>query len=236
MIHYDLKKIKEPRYKRLAAEHMRLHALCQRSPLIDYKVARRSGNNPPEAYLIQYKVKSMVGIEDDQSPIYGEEHIAEISFPPGYPGADAEPRCYMKTPVWHPNIRSHADIKLQGRICVNAKALGAWHSLDLLVIRIGEMLQFKNYLAENVAPFPEDEIVARWVREYAEPKGIVDSKRGIVVDERALLAPEKVDRSETQPPAQKVVRIKIKRSTEEDSKTEETSDTPIKRKIKLRRK
>ena len=87
--------------------------------------------------------------------------------------------------IWHPNIKSTEPYK--GHVCINAKAIAVHEGLDDLIIRVGELLQWKNYLAEDKPPYPEDLTVATWVREYAEPKQIVDFNKGIVVDETELL-------------------------------------------------
>ena len=78
----------------------------------------------------------------------------------------------MKSDLWHPNIKW--DGKFKGRICGNTKEYGKGYDLVQLVYRIGEILQYKNYHAENTPPFPEDSMVAKWVKEYAEPNKIVD--------------------------------------------------------------
>ncbi|UCH92830.1 MAG: hypothetical protein JSV88_21380 [Candidatus Aminicenantes bacterium] len=190
MTSYDYDVFKDPRDKRLAKEHELIDELCNRSSKISYEITKQFKGVPPEGYKIIYdNVKSIVGINQNSSPIYGTHHEAEIIFPPAYPGADGAPKCRMLTDIWHPNVRSKDPAK--GRICINAKALGAWHTLDMLAMHIGEMLQYKNYHAVNEEPWPEDPEVARWVREYAEPNGIVNKNKKIFVDHSELLDPEK---------------------------------------------
>lgn len=178
--------MQDPLIKRLALDKHMLDELCSSSDLISSDPLDGSDLLPPSKYRITYDVKSIVGVNDDQSPIYSESHIAEISLPSGYPMVSA-PSCYMKTPIWHPNIRSGGN--LAGHICINAQVLGTWHTLDLLVEQIGEMLQYKNYHALKMQPYPEDPIVAKWVLEYAEPQGIIDKSKGIAVDSRPLRKP-----------------------------------------------
>lgn len=231
---YNLARL-EPRYKRLAREHQLLDELCERSDKISYKIIKQMGSNPPECYLITYRVKTITGIEDGtQLPIFGNEHFVRIDLPPEYPGPTGDPICYTQSPVWHPNIRFHGEHK--GRICITAKALGAWHSLDLLVLRIGEILQYKNYLAENIPPFPEDETVAKWVREFAEPMGIVDKKRGKFTDQAELLRPVSADFEPREPLRKKEPSITIKRmgDSSRGSGAESAPTSPLERKkIKL---
>jgi len=91
------------------------------------------------------------------------------------------PRIYMKTEIWHPNIKWEG--KFKGRICGNTKEYGKGYDLTQLVFRIAEILQFKNYHAENTPPFPEDSLVAKWIKEYAEPNNIVNKWKEIYSDD-----------------------------------------------------
>ncbi len=168
-------------YKRLAKEHISLAEL--ESDVIDIEILQTRGEwRVPEAYRITYKVNSIVGLGADQQPIYGDTHIADIIFPLNYP--IEPPQLKMTTEVWHPNIKSEG--KFKGRICGNIKDFGRAYDLYQLVMRIGEILQYKNYHATNVAPYPEDIKVAAWVLEYAEPKGIVNKEKGIATDYQEL--------------------------------------------------
>jgi len=161
--------------------------LCKQSNLISFEIINPNSALPPEQYKITYNLKSISSINEDQSPNYSFNHVAEIKLPASYPAVP--PICYMRTEAWHPNIRSSGSYK--GRICINNKAIGFWQTLDMLVIQIGEMLQYKNYHALHVTPFPEDPVVAKWVREYAEPQGILNSNKQIYVDDQSLLLPSK---------------------------------------------
>lgn len=179
----EYKFFSDPRLRRLVKEHRELHQFCEHSDLVRYETIDQRSGMPPEKYRIYFQLKSIIGIDADQSPIYGEEHIAEIELPRDYP-LSSQPKCWMKTTIWHPNIKHSGPYA--GKICINAEALGHWHTLDMLASRLGEMLQYKNYHAENVHPHPEDAMVAQWVREYAEPNGIVNKKEKIYTDDRPL--------------------------------------------------
>lgn len=181
------KKYKSVRDRRLAREYEKVQELCRRSTLISYKILRETRRNKlPEKYEITYTVKSIIGINDDQSPIYGNEHKVEITLPRDYPSASSPPILTMKTDTWHPNIRATDPYK--GRVCVNAKAISGHEGLDDLILRFGEILQYKNYLADDSKPpYPEDIHVAQWVREYAEPKGLINYDQGKVIDDRDLI-------------------------------------------------
>lgn len=168
-------------YKRLAKEHLLLLEI--ESTTIRIEVAGVRGPlKIPDTYNIHFNVRSIVGINDDESPIYGNHHIVELHLPLKFPMES--PRIYMKTDAWHPNIKW--DGKFKGRICGNTRDFGKGFDLTQLVFRIGEILQYKNYHADNTPPFPEDSMVAKWVKEYAEPNDIVNKYKDIVVDTREL--------------------------------------------------
>jgi len=190
MVKYD--NLTDPREIRLAKEHELLDELCNSTDKISYKITNQPNKRkPPEGYLISYRVKTIIGINADNSPIYndpenGDTVDVSIDFPAEYPDlSQGGPKCYAKTTVFHPNILHYRIPK--GKICTNQPALGAWQTLDMLVHMIGNILQYKNYLAENKPPYPEDEKVAKWVREYAEPKGIIKSGGEKPVDNTSLI-------------------------------------------------
>ncbi|MDX2285506.1 MAG: hypothetical protein NW241_15170 [Bacteroidia bacterium] len=195
--YYEGQNFKNPRDKRLANEHLALAQLCEQTDRITYRLPEGS-SMPPETYIIGYKVRSIVKVDDQQMPIYGDYHEVEISFPAGYP-MTAAAKCYMQTDAWHPNIKWEGRFK--GRICGNTRDFGKLYFLNMLVIRVGEILQYKNYHAEQTPPFPEDEAVARWVREFAEPKDIVNKQKGIAADNGSLLGHSDEPPSAPPPPA-----------------------------------
>ena len=166
-------------YKRMATEHIELTEFD--SDAIDVKpIAVVSPLKIPVKYLITYHLRTIVGIEEDLQPIFGNEHQVEITLPKRYPLESA--KIYTKTPVWHPNIQFHG--KFVGRICGNTTNFGKGFSLKQLVLRIEEILRYKNYHAEHTHPFPEDGKVADWILEFAEPNGIVSKEGGILLEEK----------------------------------------------------
>ena len=137
----------------------------------------------PFKYHVHYRIRSIIGIDAQNMPIFGCKHSAEFELPAQYP---LEPcKVFMLTDAWHPNIKFKGRFK--GRICAQAEKMGTIYELPLLVLRIGEILQYKNYHAEHVAPFPEDAEAAKWVLEFAEPKDIVNKRKGIFVDDTPLI-------------------------------------------------
>lgn len=174
-------------YIRYAQEHKEMFDTFAGGKVISYEVQETvSPLKIPVVYHIHYHLKSIVGITEDQAPVYGDHHIMRLEIPTQYP---MEPcTAYMLTDTWHPNIKSAG--KLKGRICTNSKAFGRNFSLSAMVLRVGEILQYRNYLAEFRPPYPEDPKVAEWVLEFAEPNSIVNYRLGIYVDDTPLLQRE----------------------------------------------
>ena len=117
---YDIKKL-PPKARRLAKEHIELHELCKRSDKISYEIVKRVGKMPPTIYRITYKVKSIIGVDENKMPIYGDHHVIELKIPTGYPTESIIP--FAVTDIWHPNIRWVGELK--GRICTTSKHLSA---------------------------------------------------------------------------------------------------------------
>lgn len=173
---------KRPLYVRYAKEHIAISEM--NSDVIKVEVKDTvSPLNIPKVYEVHYKVKSISHIDEHQQPVYSHQHTLRITLPPRYP---LEPCIiYMLTDTWHPNIRSSGAYK--GRICGNVKNFGRTYTVNQLILRIGEILQYKNYHAELTDPYPEDMEVAEWVRTFAEPNKIVQNSEGIVIDKTPLV-------------------------------------------------
>lgn len=168
---YDLRKLKKKSLRdyRLAEEHLNIHAYCNKHDYCTYQVLQREGVFPIR-YEVVFHVKSIVGINRDRSPTFGNTHAADIQLPARYP---IEPvRCIMKTDLWHPNVVYHSE-RNKGHICINSGALGTWLTMDLLLKVLYEIISWKNFHAELTEPYPDDLLVAEWVREYAIPHGLV---------------------------------------------------------------
>ncbi len=194
---YDFEAIQDDELYRLADEHQKLIALAEaNSSLVQIEVRdqHKLKPHPPTAYEITYTLRSIVGVDESEQPKYGNEHKLFIRLPKEYPLGPAD--CKMITDTWHPNIKSDGDFK--GTICTNHKGFGSLFYLDELVVRIGEFLQYKRYLAEDVKPYPEDQKVARWVRNFAEPAGLVNRREGKAIDEQiwAYVPPGIMDEEE----------------------------------------
>lgn len=159
--------------------------LAGRSDMISIEALDVHPGWPPEKYLITYRCRGIVGIEQDGAPKFGDFHQVKMYLPSDYPLR--EPHLKWMTPIWHPNI----DHELPNHVCTNtAQNYFAGKPLSDLVRAMGEMVQYVRYHAAWIPPYPLDRAAANWVIEYAEPRGIVSKTKP--VDDRPLLRPQRV--------------------------------------------
>ena len=97
---------KDRKYRRYAREHIALSAI--NSDVIEWEVVEtETALKIPVKYNVHYRIKSIIGINEDLSPVYGDHHILEIAFPPRYP---LEPSKIKNT---NPNLASKYQIGWQ---------------------------------------------------------------------------------------------------------------------------
>jgi ubiquitin-protein ligase len=175
----------DPRQARLAKERERLMTIHDESENVRVDVIDQHPGSEPERYRVTFLCKGIVNISPEtQEPVYGTKHQVELYCHEDFPSE--VPLLRWVTPIWHPNIQ-HKEPK---GVCVNKPAWLAGIGLDDLCRQMFEMVQYKNYHAdESRPPYPLDHEVAKWVREVAEPRGIVDKDRGIFVDNRPFVKP-----------------------------------------------
>lgn len=171
------------RQVRLVQEWERLQAVNRDSDYVRVEAIDVLPGRAPEKYKVTFLCRGIAGVESSAKPIYGTQHEVQIYCHADFP-TDV-PWLQWQTPIWHPNIEHNG----QKRVCVNkAEWLGGMALADLCQ-QMFEMVQYKNYHAELSPPYPLDGDAATWVREYAEPNGIVDKKRGIFVDSLPFFKP-----------------------------------------------
>ncbi len=170
-----------PRMRRLRGDYELMQELAARSDLITFKAISARPNLPPERYIVTFKCRSIIDVDRQGNPKYGDHHQVEIYLHNQYP--QRWPGMKWLTPIWHPNINH-----LNGTVCIDAAWWTASRSLDRLVIMLGEMLQWKNFHDDPTKPpFPWDAEAARWSREYRKTH-----PNAFPLDQRELLRPERV--------------------------------------------
>jgi ubiquitin-protein ligase len=170
-----------PRMRRLRGDYELMRELDARSDLISFKATSTNPNLPPERYIVTFKCKSIIAVDRQGNPKFGEHHQVEIYLHNQYP--QRWPGMKWLTPIWHPNINH-----LNGSVCIDAAWWAASRSLDRLVVMLGEMLQWKNFHDDPTKPpFPWDAEAARWSREFRKTH-----PNYFPLDKRELLRPERV--------------------------------------------
>src|SRR3972149_3659072 len=188
-----------PRMRRLRGDYELMVELASRSDLISFTATSPNPNVPPERYIVTFKCKSIISVDRQGNPKYGEHHQVEIYLHNQYP--HRWPGMKWLTPIWHPNINH-----LNGSVCIDAAWWAARRSLDRLVVMLGEMLQWKNFHDDPTKPpLPWDAEAARWSREYRKKH-----PGAFPVDQRELLRPERVKLKAASAAPQKRPKIRLK--------------------------
>lgn len=185
-----------PRLDRLRDEQKRLLDLQNDSDHVRVAAVDELPGRPPERYKVTFLCRGIAGIDSSQEPIYSTHHEVEIYCDEEFPGN--VPRLKWLSRVWHPNIQHHEPKK----VCVNEGEWMGSSGLDDLCQQMFEMVQYRNYHAQNTPPYPLDPEAAKWVRDYAEPQGIVNKCRGVFVDNRPFYKPKAT--------SERAIRIKIR--------------------------
>ena len=172
------------RNRRLLYEWQQLDRRLEHRHDITCQPVRRNKEELPTAYLVDYQLKSISGVENmehfgepgaENPPIFAKGFLMRIDLPDGYPSVDAAPAFRFLThdeqgrPIphpWHPNIRYFGDFA--GRVCINMP--DTYTDLAWAVERVAHYLRYDIYHAISEPPYPEDLKVAAWVVRQGEPK------------------------------------------------------------------
>ena len=141
----------------------------------------------PVRYRVDYGIRSICGVEQVERmgepgvvnpPVFADRFTMEIVLPVNYPCVDGAPEFRFLVadaegnPVphpWHPNIRYFGDFA--GLVCLNTNACGSYTDLSFYINRVVSYLKYEKYHALNTPPYPQDNKVAEWVLDQAEPNG-----------------------------------------------------------------
>jgi|GEM_PF-728531 len=195
----------DPRQARLKKERLALMRLNEESDYVRVVALEVLPGSEPEHYRITFLCRGIIGVDQSRQPKYGERHRVSIHCDEDFPSE--VPQLRWETEIWHPNIQHLGHDR---GVCVNKSEWLGGMGLDDLVRLMFEMVQYKNYHADLTPPYPLDPEVAQWVREYAEPRGVVDKRRGIFVDNKPFTRPTVIERISvlpSPPPPQPRIRV-----------------------------
>lgn len=126
------------RQRRLNSDREALLDLARDNAMISVDVISGSGDR----YRVRYRCKGLLWLPGLPRPSITTQHELEVYLHVNYPRLP--PRLQWLTDIFHPNILPPA---MNGGVCI-----GRWtpsERLDRLVVRIGEMVQYKNYSAKD---------------------------------------------------------------------------------------
>ncbi|MCR5455037.1 MAG: hypothetical protein K6F33_08640 [Bacteroidales bacterium] len=171
------------RNRRLLYEWQQIDLTLQHRSDIVYTVAKTNAAGMPVSYLIEYRLRSICGVQNIENlgsrdvanaPVFADLFTMRIDLPADYPCADAPPSLRFAThdsqgnPIphpWHPNIRYFGDFA--GRVCINFT--DTYADLAWAILRVAQYLRYERYHATSEPPYPEDMQVAAWVIRQGEP-------------------------------------------------------------------
>ena len=154
-----------PRLRRIHNDWLKIQDEFTGHPYVKVQAA---GGNPPEKYLVTYKVKGIAKLNDAGKPVFLNLHQAEIYLHKDYPRL--KPKCTMKTQIFHPNFGSY--------ICIGDQ-WSAGETLVDVIVQIGQMIMYQNYNYKN----PLKASAAKWARE-------METGTIFPVDDKDLYLPE----------------------------------------------
>jgi len=156
------------RDRRLRMDWEKLRALNNNSDVISIIPA----NGSLDRYQVAFKCRGLMWLPGALAPSITTNHQCEIYLHLSYPRTP--PQLTWQTDIFHPNILSP---RQNGGVCI-----GKWtpaETLDMLCIRIAEMVQMKNFSYEDAL----NPIAASWVKLNAHR---------FPIDHRPIVRPEPV--------------------------------------------
>ncbi len=151
-----------PRLRRLMADYSLIRDEFTGSRYVQVQAVQ---GNPPERYLVVYRVRGLRWDAQRRHPVEQGLHKAEIYLGADYPRE--KPKCVMLTEIFHPNFGSY--------ICIGDH-WAAGETLADVVVQIGDMIQYKEYNVKS----PLNAIAAQWTmqNEHLLPVGNVELRQG----------------------------------------------------------
>lgn len=149
---------------RLRSEHNAMKKF--RSQILTWETV--GGNNPPDKYHLEYKLKSITGFNGDSQPLFHTGFKVEVNFPPDYPRSKPDVRLISQPWPYHPNIWAQ-----DGRFCLEGTQHwipGIGVPLDSICQMVGEIIAFQEvYLRSPANP---NTTLADWIGNNLQFEGV----------------------------------------------------------------
>jgi hypothetical protein len=144
---------------RLESDFYSLSGLRDSSDFIDFTAS----GSPPDRYVLRFTCRGLTWDSARNEPVESEDHKVQLDLHSEYPRRP--PYVQMLTPIFHPNMLSP---ERGGGVCFNATIWSPQEKLNDFVLRLGHMIQYKNYWAEPTGPRFLDSAAASWARQNVD--------------------------------------------------------------------
>lgn len=146
-----------PRQRRLENDYRKIRQEFTGHPYIE---VIPTGGNPPEKYLLKYKVAGL-RLDATDTPKVHNDFTFEMYLHQNFPRE--KPRIFTRCEIFHPNIADW--------VCIG-DYWASGETLSDVIIQIGEMIQYRTYNPRS----PLNGLAARWASENSHllPVGKVD--------------------------------------------------------------
>ena len=138
-----------PRMHYLEKDAIRMLELVQRTNTIQIV---KSKGSPSMRYLLKFLLDGIIGIDEDERPIIGNNHIVEIVIHQDYP--TSLPFIRFQTSIFHPNIYQ------EGQVCIGWFKIP--YQLDDVCIYLARMIDYQKFNIED----PANRVAAKWANNH----------------------------------------------------------------------
>lgn len=143
-----------PRIRRLRTDLKALERLREESSILDFEVAGKTHDAPPESYAITFRGQGVWRADPSAGVLIRERHVVHIHLGAAYPRM--MPDLAWKTPIFHPNISGSGVVCLGGYGTHWVPSL----NLDELCGMLWDMIRYKNFDVES----PYNREAALWAK------------------------------------------------------------------------
>jgi ubiquitin-protein ligase len=160
---------------RLAHEHQQLLALERAAGNLLSVQMLGTNLDAPDSYRIRFCCQGIARLDANRNPVFRDEHRVVIVCGPDYPATF--PLIGFETPIWHP------DVGIDGTPTLRDLVWGDRQTLVDVCAALYDLIRYRTYTCGREESSVNIE-AACWVREVAEPRGLVDRNLGVTLHPR----------------------------------------------------